>query len=91
VEVVHEKDESTYRRVLGRHGVDPTTFLMVGNSLRSDAAPVLALGGWAAHVPHELTWALEHLDDDGPIKASPRFRGLTSLRQVAALVTELAG
>jgi putative hydrolase of the HAD superfamily len=89
VEVVHEKDESTYGRVLRRHGLDPVTFLMVGNSLRSDAGPVLALGGWAAHVPHELTWALEHPEDDGPIRTSARFRALTSLLEVAPLIGEL--
>ena len=32
---------------------------MVGNSLRSDIAPVLALGGYGVHVPYHLTWALE--------------------------------
>lgn len=91
VEVVHEKDEATYRRVLRRHDIDPATFLMVGNSLRSDVEPVLALGGWAAHVPHELTWALEHPADEGPILAAPRFRALTSLTEVSGLLPELIG
>ena len=62
VEVVGEKDESTYRSVLARYGIDPTTFIMVGNSVVSDVLPVLALGGRAIHVPHHTTWELEVAD-----------------------------
>lgn len=90
VEIVHEKDEGSYRRVLRRHAVRPERFLMVGNSLRSDAAPVLALGGWAAHVPHELTWELERVENEHEVKAAPRFRALRSLLEVPALVHQLA-
>ena len=89
VEIVHEKDEGAYGRVLRRHGVRPDRFLMVGNSLRSDAAPVLALGGWAVHVPHELTWELEQVDDDEPIRTSPRFRAVGSLTEVPGVLAEL--
>lgn len=91
IEVVHEKDEASYRRVLRRHAIAPNRFLMVGNSLRSDALPVLALGGWAAHVAHELTWAFERLEDDSALKQAPRFRALRSLTQVPELIAELTG
>ena len=89
VEVVAEKDPSTYARILRRHAVDPARFCMVGNSLRSDAAPVLELGGWAVHVPHELTWALEHADDEGPIRAHDRFREVASLGDLPRLLADL--
>ena len=87
VEVVAEKDPATYGRVLRRHGIEPADFLMVGNSLRSDCAPVLALGGRAAFVPHPLTWALEHPDDEEQIRAAPGFVEISSLAEVAALLT----
>ena len=45
VEIVAEKDLATYRRILRRHGIDPATFVMVGNSVRSDVLPVLEAGG----------------------------------------------
>jgi putative hydrolase of the HAD superfamily len=32
---------------------------MVGNSLRSDILPVLALGAHAVYIPYPLTWAHE--------------------------------
>jgi putative hydrolase of the HAD superfamily len=61
---VADKDIATYERILQRHGINPSEFAMVGNSLRSDVAPVVALGGWGIHVPFHLTWALEHLESD---------------------------
>jgi putative hydrolase of the HAD superfamily len=64
VEIVSEKDELTYQRILDRHGIDPATFVMVGNSVRSDVLPVLAIGGRAIHVPYPVTWALEHVEPD---------------------------
>ena len=67
IEIVSEKDERTYRRLLDEFDVAPAQFAMVGNSLRSDIEPVVRLGGWGVHVPYHVTWSheLEHgLDDD---------------------------
>lgn len=89
VEIVSEKDEATYARILARHGIDPATFVMVGNSLRSDIAPVLAIGGAAVHVPHPLTWAHEHVDDESPLRAHPRFRAIDALRDLPAAIADL--
>ena len=63
VEVVADKDSAVYRELLARHGIDPSRFVMVGNSLRSDVLPVLELGGSAVHVPYHFTW--RHEDDHG--------------------------
>lgn len=60
IEIVSEKTESTYREVFSRAGAGPEEALMAGNSLRSDVLPALEAGAWAVHVPHDLTWALEH-------------------------------
>jgi len=59
VEVVAEKDPATYERILRRHRIDPARFVMVGNSMVSDVAPLLGLGARAVHIPYEVTWALE--------------------------------
>jgi putative hydrolase of the HAD superfamily len=59
LEIVNEKDPETYRRVLARRGIAPERFCMVGNSLRSDVLPVVAIGAEAVHVPYHLTWAHE--------------------------------
>jgi putative hydrolase of the HAD superfamily len=62
LEIVLEKDSATYARLLGRLKVEPDRFLMVGNSVRSDILPVMALGGHAVHVPYHLLWDLEHVE-----------------------------
>jgi putative hydrolase of the HAD superfamily len=84
VEIVSEKDSSTYERILRRHGVAPDRFLMVGNSLKSDILPVLAIGGVAAHVPYHLTWAAERVDTLPD--AAGRFFQLGSLRELPELI-----
>lgn len=59
VEIVSEKTEAVYRHILRRRRVKPPRFLMVGNSLKSDILPVLALGGRAVHIPAHLLWEHE--------------------------------
>jgi putative hydrolase of the HAD superfamily len=65
IEIVLEKDPDTYANVLRRLGVVPHRFLMIGNSVRSDVLPVLAIGGHAIHVPYHITWEHERVDDHG--------------------------
>ena len=60
LEVVGEKSEATYRRILGKYNCDPSGFMMVGNSLRSDILPVLGIGGQAVYIPNEHTWFHEN-------------------------------
>jgi len=59
IEIVSEKDVATYARVLGEFALAPAQFVMIGNSLRSDIAPVLQLGGWGVHMPYHTTWIHE--------------------------------
>ena len=59
VEILSEKDEAAYAALLKRHGIRASAFTMVGNSVKSDILPVLALGGRAVHIPYHLTWAHE--------------------------------
>ena len=55
IEIVSEKDQVTYQRLLDRYGVVADEFLMVGNSVRSDILPVIQIGGRAVHVPYAIT------------------------------------
>lgn len=89
VEIVAEKDEATYRRILQRAGATPDRFLMIGNSMRSDILPVLDLGGQAVHIPYRITWAHEAVAR--PEIAPPGFHTLDSIREVPALVARLLG
>ncbi len=82
IEVVLEKDIGTYRRVLREWNIDPATFLMVGNSLRSDVLPIVELGGHGVHVPYHVTWDHEVVDDHNG--------GFTELDRIDQLPTWLA-
>jgi putative hydrolase of the HAD superfamily len=64
VEILSDKKVDTYRSVLTRRGIDPSEFVMVGNSLRSDVVPVIEAGARAVHIPYHLTWHHEHVEDD---------------------------
>ena len=86
VEVVAEKDERAYRRVLSGVGVAPPAFAMVGNSIRSDVLPVLGLGARAVHVPYPITWALEDAD---PGPAAGRYEVLDDLRELPEALQRL--
>lgn len=86
-EVVSEKDETTYSKLLKRHGIEPARFLMVGNSLKSDIAPVLGIGGMAAHIPYHLTWEAEKVEREP--EAPGRYFTLGSIRELPALVERL--
>ena len=86
IEIVLEKDPDTYAKILRRLDVAPERFLMIGNSVRSDVLPVLALGGHAIHVPYHITWEherVDHHDEDVVELASiadvPLWLGLTHL------------
>jgi putative hydrolase of the HAD superfamily len=59
---------------------------MVGNSLKSDVLPALAVGAWGIHVPHDLTWSYEQAEP--PIDA-PRFRAISDLGALPILIAEL--
>mgnify|MGYP003115397549 CR=1 FL=1 len=86
VEIVSDKTAATYERLFARHGDGPARAMMVGNSLKSDVLPALAAGSFGVHVPHELTWALEHAEQP---KTAPRFRQVDRLGEVRTILAEI--
>jgi putative hydrolase of the HAD superfamily len=83
VAVVVEKDETTYARFAAQLSVEPSRLLMVGNSLRSDVLPVLAIGGQAVHIPYDVTWAHEAV-------AAPDGAGYVELASIRELPDHLS-
>lgn len=88
IEIVSEKDTEVYRRILDRWSIDPERFVMVGNSVKSDVLPVVALGGNAIHVPYESTWELDRIAHRGA--AEEGFFEAASLAEVPAVLDEIA-
>jgi putative hydrolase of the HAD superfamily len=87
VEILSEKNEAAYRSVLKRRGIEPKEFVMVGNSLRSDIAPVVAIGARGVHIPYSLTWQHEQVPED----AMPRegWDRLEKIGELGALLDSL--
>ena len=86
VEIVSDKSPATYISIFSRHGDGAEKSMMVGNSLKSDVVPAIEAGSWGIHVPHELTWALEHVE---PPPAAPRFRQIADLSELPRLIESI--
>ena len=72
VEIVAEKNPSTYREISAKYALPPQSTWMVGNSPKSDINPALAAGLNAVFVPHDNTWVLEH-EELAPAPADARL------------------
>lgn len=62
IEIMSEKHEKDYLKLLKHLDCKPENFLMIGNSLKSDVLPVLQIGGHAIHIPFHITWAHETVE-----------------------------
>jgi putative hydrolase of the HAD superfamily len=62
IEVMSEKDDASYLKLLRHLDIQPDELLMVGNSLKSDIIPVLNIGGHGIHVPYHITWVHEMVE-----------------------------
>ncbi|MFP4547520.1 MAG: HAD family hydrolase [Fidelibacterota bacterium] len=82
IEIMSDKQESNYKKLINHLDIKPQEFLMVGNSVKSDILPVLNLGGNAIHIPYHTTWAHEEVKDTGAYN----FETVESVRQVPELL-----
>lgn len=83
IEVMSEKKEKDYQDVLQRLDIQAEDFLMIGNSLKSDVLPVLALGGHAVHIPFHTTWEYEKISHT---VEHPNFKALDNITEVLPLL-----
>ena len=63
VEIVSDKNERTYSKLLAFLNIGASELLMVGNSFKSDIAPVLQIGGYGAYIPFHTTWQHEQTEE----------------------------
>ena len=77
-EVMENKDEKNYLELARKHDLLPEQILMIGNSVKSDIAPVVNIGGIAFHTPHEVVWVHEMMD----MPQSDRIIELNNIREV---------
>lgn len=86
VEIVSEKDSATYSAILSRLDVNPNNFAMVGNSLRSDIAPVISIGGSGVYIPYPVTWIHEQ---DAQVPESLNFVKVAYPQDIPRAIEEL--
>ena len=79
IEIMSDKQEKDYRKLIKHLDIKPHEFLMIGNSLKSDVLPVLAIGGHACHIPYHTTWAHEQVEHT---IEHPDFKELTGIREL---------
>ncbi|WP_396152791.1 HAD family hydrolase [Flavobacterium sp.] len=83
IEVMSDKQEIDYQKMLGRLDCKAEDLLMIGNSLKSDVLPVLNIGGHAVHIPYHTTWEYEKIDFE---INHPNFKAFSSLQEVLTLL-----
>ncbi|WP_445456204.1 HAD family hydrolase [Flavobacterium sp. HNIBRBA15423] len=83
IEVLSDKTELDYTKMLGRLEINAQDFLMIGNSLKSDVLPILNIGGYGIHVPYHTTWEYEKIDFE---IEHENFKSITSITEILPLL-----
>lgn len=83
IEVMSEKKEKDYRKLINHLDIHPSEFLMIGNSLKSDILPLLAIGASAIHVPFHTTWIHEEVSEEEASQL--KYKTLVNIKEVLNL------
>ncbi|MGZ3757964.1 MAG: HAD family hydrolase [Mucilaginibacter sp.] len=83
IEIMSEKDDNNYLKLIRHLDIQPAELMMVGNSLKSDILPVLNVGGFGVHVPYHITWAHEQIEHS---INNERFRTVEKIEDILALL-----
>lgn len=85
IEIMSDKKEVNYVKMLSHLEIKPAEFLMVGNSLKSDILPVINIGGYGVHIPFHTTWIHEHVADVSGLKNFWELNTISQLHEVLSL------
>lgn len=88
VEVMSDKTPEKYKRLLEHLEINPSEFLMIGNSLKSDVLPIVEIGAKAIHIPFHTTWAHEQVSDKEAERAD--YLTISSALELLDLLPTLA-
>jgi putative hydrolase of the HAD superfamily len=64
IEIMSDKKDSDYQKLLDHLEIKPSEFVMIGNSLKSDILPVTNIGGKGIHIPFHTTWQHENISSE---------------------------
>ena len=84
IEVMSEKKEVDYRKLIKHLDINSNELLMVGNSLKSDVLPLIKIGASAIHIPFHLTWSHEEVSLEETKNSN--FQTLSQLKDILKFV-----
>lgn len=84
IEVMSDKKEKDYQKLLKHLDIEPSEFLMVGNSLKSDVLPLIPIGASAIHIPFHTTWIHEQVSDKEAAKQN--YITLTTIKEIPGVL-----
>ena len=82
IEVLSDKKEDNYSKLLNHLDIKPSEFLMIGNSLKSDILPLVNIKAHAIHVPFHTTWIHEQVTEEET--NGKAYKTVSSLRDILA-------
>mgnify|MGYP000877750171 FL=1 len=80
IEIMSEKKEKDYKKLIRHLDIAPSQFLMIGNSLKSDILPCVGIGANAIHVPFHTTWVYEEVSLNS--EQTKQFKSVKSLTDI---------
>lgn len=83
IEIMSDKHENNYKKLLAHLDIQPEEFVMVGNSVKSDILPVINIGAKAIHIPYEVTWQHENHHE---LPDSAAFTSVSSISEILNLL-----
>ncbi|WP_281847830.1 HAD family hydrolase [Olleya namhaensis] len=84
IEVLSDKKEANYSKLLNHLEIKPSEFLMVGNSLKSDILPLINIKASAVHVPFHTTWLHEQVNVNQ--EESKQYKTIKSLKDLLKIL-----
>ena len=84
IEVLSDKQEANYSKLLNHLDIKPLEFLMIGNSLKSDILPLVNIKAHAIHIPFHTTWAHEQVTEKET--NGKDYKTINSLRELLKLL-----
>ena len=84
IEVMSDKQDANYSKVLDHLDIEPSAFLMIGNSLKSDILPLINIGAEAIHIPFHTTWLHEQVGEEET--RNKAYKTITSLSELKMIL-----
>jgi putative hydrolase of the HAD superfamily len=86
IEIMSDKKEDNYLKLLKHLEIQPAEFMMVGNSMKSDIMPVVDIGGYGVHVPFHTNWQHEMTDF---VPENSKFAQIAELSKLPELLEKI--